>query len=213
MPAEDYIAGLPELSRDSEDLLVLISGEVQLRSECGEISSLTEYQERFPELANELALQFEFNNVLDSLAADSTFDTADVAIPRLHGYQIQEVVGRGASSVVYRAIQSSPQRSVAIKTQVSRPFDTGQIARFHREASILAKIQHSGVIRIYEAIESAGQLHLVMEYIDGPTLSEFAAGNPLPAPRQPHCCDCWPKPWTWFTALEFFIEISSPPMC
>ena len=106
--AEDYIAALPELNRDSEDLLVLICGEVQVRSDSGENPTVAEYQNRFPELTNELALQFEINEVLDREAADSGPEEPDSAIPCLRGYQIEEVVGRGASSVVYRAIQSSP---------------------------------------------------------------------------------------------------------
>src|SRR5436190_2142185 len=60
---EDYLALLPELLVDVEEALVLICGEVRLRREAGEQPTAAEYQQRFPQLANEIAIQFAFDRV------------------------------------------------------------------------------------------------------------------------------------------------------
>src|SRR3990172_7676223 len=61
--AEKYFAQLPELRADAEESMVLICGEAQLRGELGTDPSLEEFQQRFPELTDELAIQFDVNSI------------------------------------------------------------------------------------------------------------------------------------------------------
>ncbi|MCA9135306.1 MAG: protein kinase [Planctomycetales bacterium] len=179
--AEKYLNALPEIKQNIEDTLVLICGEIQLRCECGHDADLAEYRVRFPELADDIALQFEINRSLESETFEQDErDESDMDAPEeLRGYRIEEEIGRGSASIVYRARQMSPERTVAIKTLASNELHTGLRSRQLREAAILAKIQHPNVVRIYEAIENGGRLHLVMELIDGPTLAEQTGGRPL----------------------------------
>ena len=173
---ESYLESMPELNQCQEDVLVMICGEVQLRTEMGIIPSLAEYQHRFPSYANEVALQFEINEFLatDQIPADR----APIPIV-LEGYQVLDEIACGAFGVVYRAKQLSPLRLVAIKAIEVDQFGAKHRARQLREADIIASIQHPHVIRIYEAIRQVNQLYLVMEYIDGPTLAQRIANSRL----------------------------------
>jgi hypothetical protein len=63
--AEEYFAELPELLADTEEALVLSCGETQLRRESREWLSVAEYQQRFPALAHEIALQFDVDRILE----------------------------------------------------------------------------------------------------------------------------------------------------
>src|SRR5215469_15033708 len=58
-PVEEYLAQQPQLQGDAQAVLDLIYHEIVLREEAGESAQLDEYQQRFPELAADLKLQFE----------------------------------------------------------------------------------------------------------------------------------------------------------
>lgn len=82
LPVEDYLAAFPALRQRTEDLLVLIWGEVLLRAERGAFPEPAEYQRRFPDLAEALALQFELErglNVTTTLPAAPTLAPARTA--------------------------------------------------------------------------------------------------------------------------------------
>jgi tetratricopeptide (TPR) repeat protein/predicted Ser/Thr protein kinase len=183
VPAEEYLGHLPEIQANTEELLVLICGEVHLRRQLGDTPDVAEYQRRFPELAEELTRQFELDALLDGPAAESSAETSPddpPAAPELPGYEFLDELGCGAFGVVYLARQTSLNRLVAIKVLAQRG-DPRQTARQHREAEILARLQHPHVVQIYEVVPHAGWLHLVMEYVEGPTLKEWADGKPLSA--------------------------------
>lgn len=182
--AEEYFLQLPELSADREESLVMICGELRLRREIGERPEIGEYQQRFPGLANEIAIQFDVDLILDDQnLADSEEAGNDHMrfAPDLPGYEFLERIGSGASSIVYRARQTSLDRFVAIKVVVMPSADPKRLARQRQEAEILARLSHPNVVHVYEVLEHAGCIYLVMEYVDGPTLQDYAAGRPLPA--------------------------------
>lgn len=90
---------------------------------------------------------------------------------RLGDYELVRVLGRGGMGVVYLARQSQPQRLVAIKMIAGAP-DASALARFHREADILARLSHPGIAQVYALEHDAdGQPFLVMEYVDGEPLA------------------------------------------
>ncbi len=59
--------------------------------------------------------------------------------------------------------------------------DPKRLARQRQEAEILAHLRHPNIVHVYEVLDHAGCLYLVMEFVDGPTLQESAAGVPLAA--------------------------------
>jgi tetratricopeptide (TPR) repeat protein/tRNA A-37 threonylcarbamoyl transferase component Bud32 len=176
---ERYLALLPELRDSPEEMLVLICGETQCRSEAGEKVSLAELAARFPDLADDLALLFEFDEMFGSLsgAPEGTEPecTRDDFLP---GFEMIHEIGRGASSIVYLARQLSVDRLVSIKVMPTWNADESRLVRHRQEGSILSRMQHPNIVQIYDTIETEGALCSVIEYVDGPALSEYTAGQP-----------------------------------
>ena len=172
---------LPEIQAEHEEALVVICGEVLLRREANESPTLAEYQRRFPTLAEELALQFEVDRFLSyPLAPSATTDLEDDDTTQmLPGFEILDELGRGASGIVYKARQLSLKRIVAVKILRATRADGRQLARQQREAEALARLRHPHVVHIHEVLKFQGRLHLVMEYVDGPSLGKKTRGQPM----------------------------------
>ncbi len=85
-------------------------------------------------------------------------------------YQIIEELGSGGMATVFKAVQKSLDRPVAIK-ELKKSFhaDPTIVQRFEREARLAASFQHENIVHIYEY--SRTELSIVMEYVDGVTLS------------------------------------------
>ena len=87
-------------------------------------------------------------------------------------YQIESEIGRGGFGTVFRAVDEDLERPVAIK--VLDPLymrDQRWVARFRREARVMAKLDHRHIVPIYEIGEADGRLYLTMKFIDGPDLT------------------------------------------
>jgi Tol biopolymer transport system component len=105
---------------------------------------------------------------------------------RLGPYEIKGSLGSGGMGEVYRALDPRLGREVAVKIlpeELARDHD--RLARFAREARMLAALSHSGIAVIHEVGETPGTgetpLHyLVMELVEGETLAERIARGPLP---------------------------------
>src|SRR6202451_1496948 len=177
--AESYFELFPELREEREEALVLVCGEVRLRCEMGERVALEDFARRFPDLADDLGIQFELDGLLGNLTGGVP-EVSDIEPDSIHlpGFQILRPLGRGASSRVYLARQISVDRLVAIKMIPIWNLDEAQLRRHWQEASILSKMRHSNIVQIYDVIEADGTLYSVIEYVDGPTLAEFTAGQP-----------------------------------
>src|SRR5262245_45700807 len=100
---------------------------------------------------------------------------------RLGPYEIGAPLGAGGMGEVYRARDTKLNRDVAIKVlPESVASDPDRLARFKREAQVLASLNHPNIGQIY-GFEDSGATHgLVLELIDGPTLADLIAQGPLP---------------------------------
>ena len=100
---------------------------------------------------------------------------------RLGPYEITAKLGEGGMGEVYRATDSRLKREVAIKVlPAAFTEDKERLARFEREAQLLAQLNHTNIAQIY-GIETSGATHaLVMELVPGPTLAERLESGPLP---------------------------------
>ena len=99
---------------------------------------------------------------------------------KLGPYEITSPLGAGGMGEVYRAQDTRLGRCVAIKIlpdKFSR--DAQRMARFDREAKVLASLNHPNIAAIYGLEESSGVPALVMEFVDGPTLAEQVANGRL----------------------------------
>jgi eukaryotic-like serine/threonine-protein kinase len=100
---------------------------------------------------------------------------------RLGPYEIQSAIGAGGMGEVYRATDTNLKRAVAIKVlPESIADDRERLARFQREAEVLASLNHPNIAAIYGLERFAGATALVMELVEGPTLADRIAKGPVP---------------------------------
>jgi eukaryotic-like serine/threonine-protein kinase len=110
---------------------------------------------------------------------------------RLGPYEITGQIGVGGMGEVYRATDSNLKRSVAIKVLPDAfACDVERLARFQREAEVLASLNHTNIAAIYGLERADGTTALVMELVEGPTLADriavarIAVDEALPIARQ-----------------------------
>ena len=100
---------------------------------------------------------------------------------RLGPYEILSPLGAGGMGEVYRATDSRLKRQVAIKVLPAEfAADPERLARFQREAEVLASLNHPLIGAIYGVEQSSAGTGLVMELVEGPTLADRIAQGPLP---------------------------------
>jgi serine/threonine-protein kinase len=100
---------------------------------------------------------------------------------RLGAYEILTLIGVGGMGEVYRATDTKLHRDVAIKVLPSEvAADPDRLARFEREAQVLASLNHPNIAHIHGVDESAGVPALIMELVEGPTLADRIAKGPIP---------------------------------
>jgi serine/threonine protein kinase/Tol biopolymer transport system component len=97
----------------------------------------------------------------------------------LGDYQLEAPVGAGGMGEVYRAVDTKLRREVAIKI-LARAFtsDSGRLARFEREARMLAALNHPNVCSIYGLEEAEGIQFLILEFVEGETLQDVLRRQP-----------------------------------
>jgi eukaryotic-like serine/threonine-protein kinase len=98
----------------------------------------------------------------------------ELAGQSLGGYLLEEEIGRGSMGMVYRGKQVALGREVAVKV-LPRVLakDVSYVARFIREAQIIAGLNHPNIVQIYDAGQQNGLLYFVMEFVQGPTIGSL----------------------------------------
>ena len=92
---------------------------------------------------------------------------------RLGSYEILSALDAGGMGEVYRARDTKLKRDVAIKVLPDTfAGDTDRLARFRREAELLATLNHPQIAAVYGLEETAGLTALVLELVEGPTLAD-----------------------------------------
>ncbi|MGI9428928.1 MAG: protein kinase domain-containing protein [Bythopirellula sp.] len=89
-------------------------------------------------------------------------------------YELEKKIGQGGMGVVYKAYHRSLRRTVALKIITGGGLrDEIDIARFHIEAEAAARLDHPGIIPVYDVGEHNGNHYYAMSYIEGPSLSAY----------------------------------------
>jgi serine/threonine protein kinase len=96
-------------------------------------------------------------------------------------YQFLSLLGVGGMGEVYRAHDTKLKRDVAIKVLPGEAsLHSDRVDRFHREAEVLASLNHSNIAAIYDLEEAEGSFFLVLELVEGETLAERLKSGPIP---------------------------------
>ena len=100
---------------------------------------------------------------------------------RVGPYEIVAPIGAGGMGEVYRARDARLDRDVAIKIlPPAFASDSERLARFEREARVLASLNHPNIAQVYGVEEAAGSRALVMEFVEGDDLAQRLARGPMP---------------------------------
>jgi len=103
---------------------------------------------------------------------------------RIGKYEIIREIGRGATSVVYKAYDPFQDREVAVKAVFPEVLGDQELGRRYRklfvtEASLAGKLSHPHIVAIYDAAADDDASYIVMEYVDGSTLEQYARVDQL----------------------------------
>ncbi len=187
-------AGKPdpaELSPDAEERLARILAEATDPAGAGRPPDLEALVRQHPDLAEELRSLWPAILIANELGKEPATESVmpgSRAVPaaaeplRSFGdYELLEELGRGGMGVVYKARQKSLGRLVALKVILR-----GELAsatdreRFRKEAEAAAKLDHPGIVPVYETGEHEGQPYFTMKYVEGQPLARLVSAGPLP---------------------------------
>lgn len=164
-------------SGDHTDKLRQVSRELADCFQRGEEPSLNDWQQRHPDLAEDLDRLFQDTvrfRVLGPLpthkhpAPTPTSPTLGKILRQVGDYDIVRELGRGGMGVVYEAEQRSLRRRVALKVlplQVAH--DRNALDRFRREARSAAQLHHTNIVPVFEVGQEGDVCYYVMQYIEG----------------------------------------------
>jgi serine/threonine protein kinase/thiol-disulfide isomerase/thioredoxin len=100
--------------------------------------------------------------------------------PEIPGYVLLDELGRGGMGVVYKALQSRLHRTVALKMILAGEYAGADARiRFLSEAEVIARLQHPNIVQLYEFNVHNGVAYFSLEFVDGGTLTDKLAKQPL----------------------------------
>ena len=175
----DQVLDVQETDRDCL-LQSLVEGDTELEAEVRSLlAELGRANDHHPMSDHQLNEQ---RRRLDALI-DEPIPLPPKHIDRVGEYRILGVLGEGGMGVVYRAVQSSPSRDVALKVIDVLRADDEIEKRFKAEAEIQGRLQHPGIVQVYEAgithIGHTNRPYIAMELVDGVSLVSYADRNGL----------------------------------
>jgi serine/threonine protein kinase/tetratricopeptide (TPR) repeat protein len=146
----------------------------------GEQPSVSEYSQKYPDLADEIRDVFPALLVLEEVGprnVDPLFSGTGAGdsgpLRQLGDYRILREIGRGGMGIVYEAEHQALGRRVALKILPPRSaLDALCLERFHREARAAAKLHHTNIVPVFDVGAFLGVHYFAMQFIDGQGLDQ-----------------------------------------
>ncbi len=192
---EPHFEGDDDEYSEQDHRLAAVVAELTDRLHRGEELDLADVCREHPELAAELRMLWgtlvvaqaagkHDSEIADRLENRSGSDSGvwQLQLPmQLGDYELLEEIGHGGMGVVYRAMQQSLGREVAVKMILrDRLASVADRRRFFVEAEATAKLAHPGIVPLYEVGELDGRPFFSMQLVEGMTLAQKIANGPLP---------------------------------
>jgi serine/threonine protein kinase len=181
----------PKPNLEPDERIASLVNEYFDRRQAGEDLTPERFSAEHPDLAEALKPYLEGLTLLDQLRSA----TAEMGItpehlgnktelPSIDGYEFIEEIGRGGMGVVYKALQVSTKRNVAVKVMLAGPFASEKAQRrFDREVQLAARLRHPRIVTVLESGQvSTGQKYFAMDYVSGKPLNTYLA-EASPGPR------------------------------
>src|SRR5262245_25504107 len=176
MPDEPQLEQLLDEIFDSE------RAPEEVCAACPEL--LPEVRRRWQQMC---AVEAELNAIFPTPAP--TLDAETLApwhpgtgLPRIPGYEVEAVLGRGGMGVVFRALHLRLNRVVALKMLLTGGYaGPPERARVQREAEAVAGLRHANIVQVYDVADHEGRPYFTMEFVEGGSLGQKLAGTPQPA--------------------------------
>jgi serine/threonine-protein kinase len=103
-------------------------------------------------------------------------------LPRIPGYEVEAILGRGGMGIVFKAWHLRLHRAVALKMLLTGAYaGPHELARFQREAEAVASLRHANIVQVHDMGEHEGRPYFTMEFVEGGSLAKALAGVPQPA--------------------------------
>lgn len=170
----------PQNEAEPNEAILALVDEFLERRHAGENLTPEQFATEHPDVAEELRPYLPGLPLIDEacgLGGDATVGgptPTTTELPVIKGYKPTEQIGRGGMGVVYKALQLSTKRVVALKVILSGPFASpSALRRFEREVELAARLQHPGIVRVLESGEVAEQRYYAMDYVDGIRLDRY----------------------------------------
>jgi hypothetical protein len=198
---EDYATRISESFR-TDLLRELIRIDCSWRRKSGASPRVEDYAPRFPVLSADLPsllgdketviedrrqVYVEHPSGIDPAIVDTAAEASEGAdtvapIMRFGDYLLAGEIARGGMGVVYRAKHQRLNRMVALKMILSgRLASDTLVKRFYAEAEAAARLDHSGIVPIYEVGQNGDQHFFAMAFVGGGSLAQRVKSGPLPA--------------------------------